>query len=57
MFRVNYENLTHALLKLWRGWLGEVTIRDGIHVAELRGMTQKLQMTATCSGPRLGQGA
>jgi uncharacterized phage protein (TIGR02218 family) len=44
-FLVNYENLTQALLKLWRGWLGEVTIRDGMHVAELRGMTQKLQMT------------
>ena len=45
MFLVNYGNLTQGILKLRRGWLGEVTIRDGMYVAELRGMTQKLQMT------------
>jgi uncharacterized phage protein (TIGR02218 family) len=45
VFLVNYENLGHGILKLRRGWLGEVTIRDGMYVAELRGMTQKLQMT------------
>jgi len=36
MFRVNYENLAQGILKLRRGWLGEVTIRDGMYVAELR---------------------
>jgi uncharacterized phage protein (TIGR02218 family) len=45
MFLVNYENLAQGILKLRRGWLGEVTIRDGMYIAELRGMTQKLQMT------------
>jgi uncharacterized phage protein (TIGR02218 family) len=45
MFLVNYQDLGQGILKLRRGWLGEVTIRDGIYVAELRGMTQKLQMT------------
>jgi uncharacterized phage protein (TIGR02218 family) len=45
MFVVNYEDLGQGILKLRRGWLGEVTIRDGVYVAELRGMTQKLQMT------------
>jgi uncharacterized phage protein (TIGR02218 family) len=45
MFLVNYEDLGQGILKLRRGWLGEVTIRDGMYVAELRGMTQKLQMT------------
>jgi uncharacterized phage protein (TIGR02218 family) len=45
MFLVNYENLGQGILKLRRGWLGEVTIRDGMYVAELRGMTQRLQMT------------
>jgi uncharacterized phage protein (TIGR02218 family) len=45
MFLVNYEDLAQGILKLRRGWLGEVTIRDGMYVAELRGMTQKLQMT------------
>jgi len=45
VFLVNYENLAQGILKLRRGWLGEVTIRDGMYVAELRGMTQKLQMT------------
>ncbi len=45
MFLVNYADLGQDLLKLRRGWLGEVTIRDGLYVAELRGLTQKLQMT------------
>jgi uncharacterized phage protein (TIGR02218 family) len=45
MFLVNYADLGQGILKLRRGWLGEVTIRDGMYVAELRGMTQKLQMT------------
>jgi uncharacterized phage protein (TIGR02218 family) len=45
MFLVNYQNLDQGILKLRRGWLGEVTIRDGMYVAELRGMTQRLQMT------------
>jgi uncharacterized phage protein (TIGR02218 family) len=45
MFLVNYANLGQGILKLRRGWLGEVGIRDGMYVAELRGMTQRLQMT------------
>jgi uncharacterized phage protein (TIGR02218 family) len=45
MFLVNYQDLGQGILKLRRGWLGEVTIRDGMCLAELRGMTQKLQMT------------
>jgi uncharacterized phage protein (TIGR02218 family) len=45
MFLVNYENVAQGILKLRRGWLGEVTIRDGRYLAELRGMTQRLQMT------------
>jgi uncharacterized phage protein (TIGR02218 family) len=45
MFLVNYQDLGHGILKLRRGWLGEVTIRDSMYVAELRGMTQRLQMT------------
>ena len=45
MFVVNYQNLSQGILKLRRGWLGEVSIRDGMYVAELRGMAQKLQMT------------
>jgi uncharacterized phage protein (TIGR02218 family) len=45
MFLVNYQDPGQGILKLRRGWLGEVTIRDGMYVAELRGMTQRLQMT------------
>src|ERR687897_323429 len=45
MFLVNYEALGQGILKLRRGWLGEVTVRDGMYAAELRGITQKLQMT------------
>jgi uncharacterized phage protein (TIGR02218 family) len=45
MFLVNYQDLGQGMLKLRRGWLGEVSIRDGLYVAELRGMAQKLQMT------------
>ncbi len=40
-FLVNYEDLTQGILKLRRGWLGEVMLSDsGIFKAELRGMTQ-----------------
>ena len=45
MFLVNYQDLSQGILKLRRGWLGEVSIRDGTYIAELRGMAQKLQMT------------
>ncbi len=45
MFLVNNQDLSQGDLKLRRGWLGEVSIRDGMYVAELRGMAQKLQMT------------
>ncbi len=45
MFLVNYQDLSQGILKLRRGWLGEISIRDGMYVAELRGMVQKLQMT------------
>jgi uncharacterized phage protein (TIGR02218 family) len=44
MFLVSYQDLSQGILKLRCGWLGEVTIRDGMYVAELRGMTQRLQM-------------
>jgi uncharacterized phage protein (TIGR02218 family) len=44
MFLVDYEDLGEGILKLRRGWLGEVSIRDGRYVAELRGLAQKLQM-------------
>jgi uncharacterized phage protein (TIGR02218 family) len=42
MFLVNYQDLGQGILKLRRGWLGEVTIRDGMYVAEMRGVTQRL---------------
>lgn len=45
MFLANYYDLGQGILKLRRGWLGEVSIRDGMYVAELRGMAQMLQMT------------
>jgi uncharacterized phage protein (TIGR02218 family) len=45
VFLVNYQDLSQGVLKLRRGWLGDVTIRDGMYVAELRGMTQRLQVT------------
>jgi uncharacterized phage protein (TIGR02218 family) len=44
MFLVDYADLGQGILKLRRGWLGQVSVRDGMYVAELRGMTQKLQM-------------
>ena len=31
MFLVNHENLGQGILKLRRGWLGEVAIRDGMY--------------------------
>jgi uncharacterized phage protein (TIGR02218 family) len=45
MFLVNDQDLSQGIMKLRRGWLGEVSIRHGIYAAELRGLAQKLQMT------------
>jgi hypothetical protein len=47
MFLVKYPDLSQGILKLRRGWLGEVTIRDGMYVAELRAMTQRTSARAS----------
>lgn len=43
LFLVNYNDLTQGELKLRRGWLGNVELRNGRFVAEIRGMLQRLQ--------------
>ncbi len=45
IFEVNYTDLTQGTLVLRYGWLGEVTMRGGQFVAEMRGLTQKLSHT------------
>lgn len=48
VFVVNYADLTQGRMVLRTGWLGEVTVRGGQFVAELRGLSQQL-------GARIGQ--
>ncbi len=54
VFLVNYENPADGTLMLKTGWLGEVTLRGGQFVAEVRGLSSRLQQvigevyTPTC---------
>ena len=41
----NYENIAAGTVALRRGWIGQVTLRDGVYVAELRGLSDRLQQT------------
>lgn len=43
IFMVNYSDLTQGVLKLRRGWLGEVSLSRQHFVAEVRGLAQALQ--------------
>lgn len=43
IFLINYKTPADGIVKLRRGWLGEVTIKNGQFTAELRGLTQRLQ--------------
>lgn len=45
IFMVNYADLTQGALKLRRGWLGEVTLKNQQFVGEIRGLTQLLSQT------------
>lgn len=43
IFMVNVTDLTQGIITHRRGWLGEVSLRNGQFVAEVRGLAQKLQ--------------
>ena len=43
IFTVNATDLTQGILLYRVGWLGEVTVKNGMFSAELRGLAQKLQ--------------
>lgn len=45
IMQVNWRDLDMGALKLRRGWLGEVTVRDNGFVAEARGLTAALNAT------------
>lgn len=45
VFMVNYESLGQGAVTLIKGWLGEVTLKDGQYTAELRSLAQALQQT------------
>jgi uncharacterized phage protein (TIGR02218 family) len=46
IFLLNWADLTQSILRLSRGYLGEVSMRpSGIFVTELRGLVQRLQQT------------
>ncbi len=42
VFLLNYNNVTQGKLHIKTGWLGEVTVRAGQFVAEVRGLSQPL---------------
>lgn len=43
IFMVNVTDLTQGIITHRRGWLGEVSVKNGQFVAEVRGLAQKLQ--------------
>ncbi len=43
VYMVNWDDLTMGVMQLRRGYMGEVSLRDEIYFAELRGMAQLLQ--------------
>lgn len=45
IFLLNYADLTQGALKLRRGWLGEVSLKNHQFTAEVRGLTQRLSQT------------
>lgn len=45
IFQVNYRDLSQGVLKLRRGWLGEVSLQKQRFIAEVRGLTQRLSQT------------
>lgn len=42
VFALNYREGSYGRIHLRRGWLGEVEIRNGQFIAEIRGLTQRL---------------
>jgi uncharacterized phage protein (TIGR02218 family) len=45
VFMVNYADPSAGTLPLKSGWLGEVTLQGGQFIAEMRGLTSRLQQT------------
>jgi len=45
IFMVNHADLSQGILRLRRGWLGEVSLSGGQFIAELRGLTQLLSQS------------
>lgn len=45
IFKVNYTNLTQGILKLKKGWFGEVSLRDHQFTTGIRGLADKLSQT------------
>lgn len=43
VYMVNWDDVTMGVMQLRRGFLGEVSLRDEIYFAELRGLVQLLQ--------------
>lgn len=41
-FTLNFRDVTDGIIKLQRGIIGQISLQDNIYVAELRGLTQKL---------------
>ena len=45
IFMLNYADISQGELRLKRGWLGEVTLKNNQFSAEVRGLTQRLTQT------------
>lgn len=54
-FKINWADTSQGIIKLPRGWIGDIQRKDQLFVAEVRSLTQALQQTigeqyvATCS--------
>lgn len=45
VFMLNYEDTSQGVMTLRTGWLGEIIIKKGRFIAEIRGLTQHLSQT------------
>ncbi len=41
-FTINHQNTSDGIIKLQRGFIGEIRLENNIYIAELRGLSQKL---------------
>lgn len=43
LFIVNHQNIANGISELRKGWIGDIQLKRGVFIAELRGLTQRMQ--------------